>query len=181
MLGIWTRSTMSCLRKPCCGKAGKSLWRSLWRKTLLSTNFSVTANSFAYSEKLRTRTFSSQWSGTRFPDIISVMYLLTQCHRSMYKSVLTLWTLVADERIEESFVTRDLNLIVEKLASVRNFLSMHELSSSFLGQYVSDPYTAERKVGLSLALTWNVVHSSGSLSCSRTFGHQSVMICSLTS
>ena len=107
--------------------------------------------------------------------------VLTYSMSSMYKSVLTLWTLVADERIEESFVTRDLNLIVEKLASVRNFLSMHELSSSFLGQYVSDPYTAERKVGLSLALTWNVVHSSGSLSCSRTFGHQSVMICSLTS
>ncbi|GAV05896.1 hypothetical protein RvY_15956 [Ramazzottius varieornatus] len=67
-----------------------------------------------------------------------------------------------DQRIEESFVTKDLNQIVGKLSSISNFLSMHELSSNFMGQYVSDPFTAERKA-MNALIVWAVLMNRMSL------------------
>lgn len=62
-----------------------------------------------------------------------------------------------DFQVDETFVTRDLNMIILKLSGLTNFVSMYELSSNYLGIYVEDEYAAERKVRKRL---WILVCSS---------------------
>ncbi|XP_055345657.1 transient receptor potential cation channel subfamily M member 1-like isoform X2 [Paramacrobiotus metropolitanus] len=57
-----------------------------------------------------------------------------------------------DFQVDESFVTIGLNVIVQKLTGLTDYVSMFELTSSFLGRYVEDEYTAERKAMNALML-----------------------------
>ncbi|OQV11764.1 putative Transient receptor potential cation channel subfamily M member 7 [Hypsibius exemplaris] len=61
-----------------------------------------------------------------------------------------------EHTIEETFVTKDLNRIIEKLSGFSNFLSMHDLSSNYLGMFVTDEYDAERKA-MNALMVWAVL------------------------
>ncbi|XP_055345024.1 transient receptor potential cation channel subfamily M member 2-like [Paramacrobiotus metropolitanus] len=63
---------------------------------------------------------------------------------------------ITDDVMKESFVTKDLNLIIEELTGIKNFLSMAELSRNAMGIMVENDIVAERKATNAL-LVWAVL------------------------